>query len=183
MTTNNKLLQSSYRVPFVKRVSILAMTVVLCIFGLAQFIPGPIQKKSYMGAEYCASCHQKEYQAWATSPHAKATDSLPIDEKVNSACLTCHATGLLDKSSFVLNGVQCESCHGPGEYYASLHVKKDLVLSKLLFMERPGIKSCSHCHFSSPNLWSPHKAIKKIDHWRLDKNVHYHNLLGSEKEN
>lgn len=132
---------------------------------LGVFTAGPIQKKSFMGAEYCGSCHKEEYKSWSTSAHAKATSILPPEKATEQQCLTCHATGMYSAKDNFFSGVQCESCHGPGQYYASLHVKKDPNLSKLLFMQKPDIQSCRHCHLKDENLWSPHKAMKDIDHW------------------
>ena len=163
MTKKPKNQQSSDQANFVKRILVLPFLILISIFGLAIFVPGPIQKKSYMGAEYCASCHQKEYQSWLISPHARATNDLPVGELSNPACLSCHATGVFDQELRAFPGVQCEACHGPGEYYASLHVKRDPVLSKLLFMENPATQSCRHCHSDVANLWSHQHVMKKVD--------------------
>lgn len=165
MTTGTKTSQSSVSALFVKRMVMLLALALVCMFGLAIFVPGPIQKNAYMGAEYCGSCHQGEYKSWLTSAHAKASEDLPEEHKNNLACLSCHATGVLERNEPFFKGVQCEACHGPGQHYASVHVKKDPVLSKLLFMQKPNEESCRHCHSGAANLWSPHHAMKKIDHW------------------
>lgn len=167
MTLENKPPQSSGETLFVKRILLIFATSLVLISGLAFFVPGPVQKSSYMGAEYCGSCHKAEYQQWLLSPHARATDVLPKEHLANPSCTTCHATGVFEKGESFFKGVQCESCHGPGQFYASLHVKKDPVLSKLLFMQKPSIESCRHCHSETANLWSPHRAMKKIDHWSV----------------
>lgn len=165
MKTEIKNPQSSVSALFVKRLVPFLAAVLVCLFSLALFVPGPIQKNSYMGTEYCASCHQAEYQSWLTSDHAKAFLVLPKEAQTDRACLSCHATGVLGPKEGFLKGVQCESCHGPGQYYASLHVKKDAVLSKLLFMEKPNEASCKQCHSDVANSWSFTDAMKKIDHW------------------
>lgn len=154
----------SQRASFVKRTLSAIFLVALSAACLAFFTPGPIQRSSYMGAEYCGSCHQEEYKKWASSPHAKAHKDLPADRKNDRACLGCHATAVLGRNDPILHGVQCESCHGPGQYYAALHIKKDAVLSAYLF-KHDAEKSCLHCHSSDSKLWSLDEGMKKIDHW------------------
>lgn len=165
MTMEIKTSQSSGSATFVKRIFLFLALALVCMFGLGIFVPGPIQKSSYMGAEYCGSCHQDQYKSWLQSSHMKATDNLPAEFRSNLACLSCHATGVLEPNEAFFKGVQCEACHGPGQHYANIHVKKDPVLSKLLFMQKPNDESCRHCHSDAANLWSPHQAMKKIDHW------------------
>lgn len=132
--------------PFVKRVTLLSAVAITLMFSLAVFIPGPVQKNAYMGAEYCGSCHQQEYKIWVESPHARAKTQLE-----------------LEKGEAIFTGVQCESCHGPGQFYASLHIKKDPVLSKMLFMQRPAENSCKQCHLAKD--FNLAQAMKKIQHW------------------
>ncbi len=158
--------QSSGDTSFVKRSMVLLVTIATCLFGLAIFVPGPIQRDSYMGAEYCGTCHQTEYKSWAQSAHKRATDVLPLEMRSKPACLNCHATVASEENEQALPGVQCESCHGPGKYYEKSHMKKDEVLSKLLFMQRPTEDSCRHCHSDTTNLWSAHMAMDKIRHWQ-----------------
>lgn len=93
----------------------------------------------YIGAEKCKSCHGAaeggdQYGAWTKMKHAKAFETLASDEakKLASAkgsadsqkadeCVKCHVTGFgvpedqLKKGFERTHGVQCESCHGPGE--------------------------------------------------------------------
>lgn len=165
MTTEIKTSQSNVRAQIVKRMFMILPLGVLCLTSLALFVPGPIQKSTYTGSQYCGSCHVEEYKSWVTSPHARATDMLADGDKTRLACLSCHATGVQETSQSFFKGVGCEACHGPGGHYASLHVKKDPVLSKLLFMQKPDEQSCLACHSQTANLWSPHHAMKKIDHW------------------
>jgi hypothetical protein len=157
--------KSSGRGAFVKKISLGSAFGLLVVASTAWFVPGPIQRDAYMGAQYCGSCHQAEYAQWASSTHAQAFARLPDNKKGDQACLSCHATGVLEPKDKVFAGVQCESCHGPGQYYAALHIKKDAVLSKLLFKQNPSAESCLHCHSRDANLWSPHDAMKKINHW------------------
>lgn len=161
----------SLHLPFVKRIFMSLLVLGLSLSVPALLVPGPVQKNSYMGAQYCGSCHQEEYTQWLSSPHANAFVHLPKVSQNDPACLSCHATGVLDKNE-VLPGVQCEACHGPGQYYGSLHVKKDPVLSKLMFMQKPNEDSCRHCHSPTENLWSAKLGMKQIDHWTDLKGGH-----------
>jgi hypothetical protein len=85
----------------------------------------------YIGAETCKRCHEKEYQQWALSPHAKALASLekPVTGKPRTPqCTGCHTTGFGQEGGYApaqqasagklgppdLANVQCEACHGRG---------------------------------------------------------------------
>ncbi len=83
----------------------------------------------YIGARKCRICHMSIYRSWNETPHAKAFETLKPgareDEKKkaglspekdyskDTSCLICHTTG----TDYQFEGVQCESCHGPGKEY------------------------------------------------------------------
>jgi len=93
----------------------------------------------FIGAEKCKNCHQSEstgnqYGSWHGAGHAKAFETLASDQAKEIAkakgiadpqksdqCLKCHTTAfgvaadLVKKGFDPKLGVQCESCHGPGE--------------------------------------------------------------------
>ncbi len=154
--------QSSDQAQFVKRILLFLAAALTCLFGAALLTPGPIQKSAYMGAEYCGSCHQEQYKTWLMSPHARAHDVLPTGDKNNLACLSCHATGVSNANEPFFKGVQCEACHGPGQYYSPMHVTKDVKLSKLVFMKETDEASCLQCHAKPVDLGLAHGAMKKI---------------------
>lgn len=113
------------------------------LIGLALAANGPevvIKKPNrYIGAAKCMNCHQAkaagdQWTAWQDAKHSKAFEVLASDEAKRVAkelgiddpqksdkCLKCHVTGHgLDKELFKKgfkpeHGVQCETCHGPGE--------------------------------------------------------------------
>jgi len=148
----------------IRHIGIILGIITFCVITTAFLIPGPIQRESYMGAQYCGSCHQEEYKAWESSNHAKALVHLPNNMKDNRACLSCHATGVFEKHDPVFAGVQCESCHGPGQHYAALHIKKDAKLSNLLFM-RDAKQSCKQCHINEQKFENFHvEKNHKFDH-------------------
>jgi hypothetical protein len=97
----------------------------------------------YIGAAKCKNCHQakssgNQYGTWQGVDHAKAFEALASDEakrigkekgiddpQKSDKCLKCHVTAFgvpaaeIAKGFDTKLGVQCETCHGPGE----LHMK------------------------------------------------------------
>jgi len=84
----------------------------------------PPRDNSYRGAKFCATCHQKQYDAWVNTRHAMAYDALvEVKQEYNPECIECHTTGFRRKNGFVrvtdagslkAASVQCEACHGRG---------------------------------------------------------------------
>ncbi len=92
----------------------------------------------HVGSEACQSCHAKEFETWAASPHAKAIASLEAKHKANDAnCLKCHTTGFGRTGGFEpgtkahgdLARVGCESCHGPGGDHVDAATKRGTIVS------------------------------------------------------
>jgi hypothetical protein len=135
----------------------------------------------YVGANKCKTCHKKElignqYGAWQDSAHAKAFELLKGEKAVQVAaekgiagaphesaeCLQCHATAQgLDASKVAAkplelkDGVQCESCHGPGSDYKKKKVMADHDASVAAGMWEPGKKEaiCTACHNDKSPTW------------------------------
>ena len=99
---------------------------------------------TYIGAAKCKMCHKVQYDSWAQTKHAKATDDAKASTKwkFEAACLTCHATN----KDEALAGVQCEASHGPGSDYKSLSVMKDLAKAKAAGLVIPTEETCNSCH-------------------------------------
>lgn len=149
---------------------------------------------TYIGVESCAMCHKTEKQGsqlsiWQNSAHSKAFETLKT-EKANQIatekgfktpavetpeCLKCHVTGynldasMLGKKFKVEDGVQCETCHGPGSAYKDMKVMKDkdLAVKNGLVMHDKLENFCIGCH----NVESPtyvdmdiNEAWEKIKH-------------------
>ncbi|MCJ7627322.1 MAG: cytochrome c family protein, partial [Longimicrobiales bacterium] len=116
----------------------------------ADTLAGP----KFVGALACNSCHGassggRAYGTWRMSRHADAYASLGTPRALEIArqmgvtgdpqraeeCLECHTTGGGEPAGRVLGsfdpaqGVQCESCHGPGSEYMTQAVMLDLVAS------------------------------------------------------
>jgi nitrate/TMAO reductase-like tetraheme cytochrome c subunit len=104
----------------------------------------------YVGTSTCGMCHKSEKQGnqlsiWQGSKHAQAYLALKTEKADNIAkekgfqtkavetpeCLKCHASGynvdasLKSEKFKVEDGVQCETCHGPGSDYKSMNIMKN----------------------------------------------------------
>ena len=107
----------------------------------------------YVGDETCEVCHSsasigKQFQIWQRSSHAWAykdlgsPESMAIarkmksDSQKNLRFFACHTTApgahLPEMISTFRkeDGVQCESCHGPGEDYSHFSTMIDPIRSK-----------------------------------------------------
>jgi hypothetical protein len=128
---------------------------------------------SFVGVKTCGMCHKSEKQGnqlgvWENSMHSKAYETLKTEKADKIAkekgfstpavqtedCLKCHASGYNVAAEFkeakfsVENGVQCETCHGPGSDYKSLKVMKDkqLAIKNGLEMHDNIEEFCKSCH-------------------------------------
>jgi len=168
----------------------------------------------YVGAKDCGKCHKKELMGdqlaeWKKGPHAKAFEALKSDEAATVAkernlpapayespdCLKCHVTAngkpasaFAKKPFDVSDGVQCESCHGPGNDYRKKKTMSDHDLAVAAGMWEPGKdqKICTQCHNDESPTWDAAKGFdyeaskKKIAH-PIPEDVKGH-YLEKEKE-
>ena len=125
---------------------------------------------TYAGVESCAPCHRLEYIDWSASLHAVAYATLQQRNRQFFAdCVSCHTTGFGYESGFqigdrsaVLEGVQCEVCHGPG----SRHISRPLATN---IRRDVGPRFCQQCHTPemSPEFGThDEEFVSKIDHSR-----------------
>ncbi|MBZ5498670.1 MAG: beta-propeller fold lactonase family protein [Acidobacteriia bacterium] len=127
----------------------------------------------YIGNEVCGTCHAREYKKWLGTRHSRSWVMLGMTEKAdrvkshfnvkslspqNSAiCLKCHGTAAGAPPEFRLStfhveeGVQCESCHGPGEQYATEEVMKNKQQAIALGLRMPTKEVCLNCHMAKPS--------------------------------
>ena len=86
-------------------------------------VENPIQlsRRGYSGQEFCQACHADQHSSWGLTRHAYAFETL-VEHNADRdpECLPCHTVGWeqpggysLENPSEVLQGVQCENCHGP----------------------------------------------------------------------
>jgi Cytochrome c554 and c-prime len=84
---------------------------------------------NYAGSQVCIECHGAVHSTWILTAHAQAfTNSLFVTQggQTNASCLICHTVGYGLPTGFVsalqtplLEGVQCESCHGSAANHAA----------------------------------------------------------------
>ena len=166
---------------------------VVCGLTLGVALTSAAESFKYIGASKCKTCHKKEligdqYGKWEKSGHAKAFKTLQGDEAIAIAkekgisgppseaaeCLKCHATaatlgaGDVEKKPLSnSDGVQCETCHGPGSAYKKKKVMADHEKSLAAGLIVPDEKTCTQCHNEeSPTFkgFDYAEASKKIDH-------------------
>ena len=101
----------------------------------------------YEPAEACAECHEKEYEQWRSTAHARAYQSIrKAGRQDDPECLFCHTMGFGRQGGFVsiqktpaLGRVTCQACHA----VTSRHAKEgDEADPRLLLSSR----WCMSCH-------------------------------------
>lgn len=167
-------------------------------FLFAYSIYGQDTVFKYIGAANCATCHKTEKQGeqeriWKESMHSKAYETLKSDQAKEIAeklglekapneadeCLSCHVAGhgldaaMFDKKFKMEDGVQCESCHGPGSEYKSIKVMKSREesikngLAPILAADGTAEESCKTCHNENSPTYKEFnftEAWEKIKH-------------------
>ncbi|MBI2899633.1 MAG: hypothetical protein HYY17_05570 [Planctomycetes bacterium] len=180
-------------------VRMVALAAATLVVGGVLIAATPAQDKAaggkYMGAQKCKSCHEAkargaQYVKWTTTKHAKAWEALASDEAKKivkerglgddpqkiDACVKCHQTAFgvkdedCDKAFDRKGGIQCESCHGPGEKHAKARLADDdedeAAIHEKAKKEMPlPVKAdlCKKCH----NAESP--SIEKSTYWNKEK--------------
>lgn len=145
------------------------------------------EEPAYVGHTQCKLCHNKksegeQWNKWKAMQHANAFTVLSTPEAQEAAtktgldtapsespeCLRCHVTGYdLEKKLVPVelkkeDGVQCETCHGPGSSHLDdgkkLLFKKDIpgvdVSANLV---EPDETLCKTCHNDQNPTWNPEK--------------------------
>ena len=173
-------------------------TAVLAALAAAPaWMSGQRVKPVYVGARVCGQCHSgagmgNQYSVWLHSKHAQAYAALAKPEAKEIAklsgirqeaqetftCLGCHSTGAnaedweKDDTFRVEDGVQCETCHGPGSEYIDPEVMSDPERAMAAGLIMPGPETCERCHqekgthvavLNSP-LLDVEKGLKEIAH-------------------
>lgn len=156
----------------------------------------------YIGAAKCKLCHSTEasgnaYECWTKSKHAEAFKTLAgdaakktgaekgvTDPAKDDKCLKCHVTGFgLAEDQFKKGfdralGVQCETCHGPGEAHVTARMaaageeKPDakgpakIPEGEIALNADP--KFCQGCHNKDSPNYKPfcyHEFLAKVAHY------------------
>jgi hypothetical protein len=144
----------------------------------------------YIGAEKCKNCHQTEasgnqYGHWQKAGHSKAFEVLASDAakafakergiedaQASEKCLKCHVTAFgaapeaIKKGFDPKHGVQCESCHGPGEKHLKARfaaaaaigaddsgARQELPAGEII--SKVEMKTCLTCHNEESPTYKP----------------------------
>jgi hypothetical protein len=137
-------------------------------------------KHEYVAIGKCGKCHGKELygdqvSAWRKGEHSGALDSLASEKALEYArkkgiagppqdadeCLECHVTAHGVNARFIKydldpkDGVQCESCHGPGADYRKKSVMSDRDMAITKGMLPQSAEVCTTCHNDRSPAWDP----------------------------
>ena len=108
----------------------------------------------YVGSASCAGCHSSAYTIWQNSAHSSAFATLVAEhQNTNALCVSCHVVDLHQPGGFIaadytphLQGVGCESCHGPRrQHILKFHDPSAAPLSASAQVTRDPW-NCAGCH-------------------------------------
>lgn len=140
----------------------------------------------YVSHNTCKLCHNQtehgtQWDIWAASAHARAYETLfneesqriaremGLDEPAHEAaqCLRCHVTAYDPQRDAppaplrIEDGVQCESCHGPGSRHVPAARRRwmqgDTTAQIQGTIQRPDQRTCVRCHRSQSPTWDPER--------------------------
>lgn len=168
-----------------RRVTILviimtALVAFLALTTMAQEAAKPAKeevKHDFVGVDKCKVCHKAQFTAWSATGHAASFGKLSVEEKAKPECVVCHTTGKLAVDDSLLEGVQCEACHGAGGDYKSAKImnkKKwadDPATQKAMAIDAgliyPVEEDCKKCHKKEGN-----PNFKEFDFATMKGKVH-----------
>ena len=129
-------------------------------------------KHEYIGAKKCKICHKKDgvHPSWLETKHATAWENLKPEDQKKEECVGCHSTGTTAKG-VLLEGVQCEVCHGPGSDYKKKSIMEDREKAMANGLLIPDEKTCLKCH--NENVPEEFRSKEKFDYEKMKaKGVH-----------
>ena len=142
----------------------------LVLLASATVAPTPAEPV-YVGARVCGTCHAGpgmgyQFSLWLNSKHSQAYAALAKPEAKKIAqlsgiredpqetftCLGCHSSGAQaeawqkDDTFRVDDGVQCETCHGPGSEYMAEETMRNRQAARAAGLQMPAEAECMRCH-------------------------------------
>lgn len=156
-----------------------AVIMIFCLAFLLSMVNSGDFK--YVGVKKCKMCHKGErkgnvYEKWMEKAHAKAFETLKKEgQEKNPKCLECHTTAfnqggykLDDPKASNFEGVQCESCHGPGSVFKKTSIMKNREMALKNGLIDINEKTCTVCHDGTKcehaKGFDYQKGLKTIDH-------------------
>lgn len=140
----------------------------------------------FVGEAACRPCHQREgsddiFKRWRRSRHAQAYNVLALPESREIArlsgidvdpydspvCLGCHVTAAgteewqRDDTFTFEDGIQCETCHGPGSLHIEAVARGDTKAGIII----PDEEFCLVCH----NNKGSHSAVLETTEFNYDQ--------------
>jgi hypothetical protein len=155
--------------------------------GAQPAAPPAAAEHEWIGVDRCARCHRKELYgdqvaAWRRDVHAGALDTLRSERSLAIAkeqgldappheapeCLSCHVTAhgaAPERIAYELDpgdGVQCESCHGPGADYRKKKIMSDVdeAVARGLWRADEDPAICTACHNEKSPTWDPKRFVR-----------------------
>lgn len=139
----------------------------------------------YVGVAKCRTCHKKELMgnqvaAWRDGPHHRALETLKNEQSLAIAaernlgppheaaeCLSCHVTAhgvppiRIAHDLDAEDGVQCESCHGPGRDYRKKKIMSDREVAVAKGLQDPAENErvCTACHNENSPTFDPGRYV------------------------
>lgn len=172
--------------PVTRATRLLALPLLLAAFATGLEGPGdpPPAEGGLVGAQTCRTCHntaekERRWDTWMNTKHADALETLksPASAAIAKArglampaweapaCLRCHVTGYDELKSAAparmaaADGVQCETCHGPGAAHVRdaqmKWVEKVDTVDVAAHIDYPDKSSCLACHNTDSPTWDP----------------------------
>lgn len=127
----------------------------------------------YVGAAKCKECHEKQYDQWKKTPHARAFDRLAKENKRDDLeCAQCHTTGFAQYNGYYsyketpdMTNVQCEACHGIGKLHIQSVERIKSQKLKAAILAPISEQTCTTCHTKSQDpKFDYEKDLEKVKH-------------------
>ena len=142
----------------------------------------------YVGVAKCRSCHKKELMGdqiavWRSGPHQSSWATLESPESIalgqslgltnppaeSAECLVCHVTAFgvpadrIARSLDLADGVQCESCHGPGRRYRKKKIMSDPDKARAngLWVISADSGICERCHNAQSPTFKTDRFVRQ----------------------
>jgi hypothetical protein len=159
---------------------------------------GGTKVNRYIGAQMCKNCHSgsdkgEHFEKWGKTEHAKAFETLASpkakeiaaklkieDPQKAEQCVKCHVTAHgvppaeIKKGFKMENGVQCESCHGPGENHYKIRFAEaskggapSPITADEIVVGKRDAATCQKCHNADSPTYQPFclkERMQKIEH-------------------
>ncbi|MFH1698981.1 MAG: multiheme c-type cytochrome [Candidatus Zixiibacteriota bacterium] len=132
--------------------AIIAIVTMILVAGMFVLVVADEAKKAetkhaYIGANKCKMCHKKDgiFDSWSATAHATVYDKLSEADKAKDELKKYYTTGTDDKG-VLLEGVQCEACHGAGADYKKKSIMEDREQAIANGLIIPDEKTCKCCH-------------------------------------